>query len=43
MIELSPMIAEATHKLFDDAQWVDVAIKKDLAGFARIVVARKRA
>jgi release factor glutamine methyltransferase len=43
MIELSPMIAEAAHKLFDDAQWVDVAIKKDLAGLARIVVARKRA
>lgn len=43
MIEIGPSIADATRKLFGEDQWTDVAIKKDLAGLARIVMARKRA
>lgn len=43
IVELGPSIAEATRNLFHDSQWPEVAIRKDLAGLARIVVARKRA
>jgi release factor glutamine methyltransferase len=43
IIEISPMLAEATLKLFDGVQWMDATIKKDLAGLARIAMARKRA
>jgi release factor glutamine methyltransferase len=40
--ELSPMIAEAVLALFDESQWKNIQLLKDLAGLYRIVAAQRK-
>jgi len=42
LCELSPMIADAVVPLFDETQWANVRLLKDLAGFYRIVAAERK-